>query len=269
MSVIPIVSSRMKFYKAGVISKSEKTRLVNLSDPRPSNNKLISNGKLLNIVNGKHVVVLVHGYNNTFNEICDAYLRVTNQLNTNTVPHDEVIGYVWPGGNKKLGYLGAKQRARQLSRRISKLLNSLIGSASSVDIVAHSMGCFLFLESMKKSNKAKIRNIYLMASAVNNYGLSDGLHYSNAVSHCKGIYIFKSTDDSVLRRAFPIGEKGDKALGYTGPIPLNTVVDNALTVDCSGKQDPIEHGSYSRRTEIYEFMNNNQGPIASPNETTL
>ena len=156
MSEVPIVSSRKKFHKAGDISKSDRIKIVNLTDPRPANNKSISNDKLLNIVNGKHVVILVHGYNNSFDEVCDAYLRITNQLNTNAVPHDKVIGYIWPGGTRKLSYLGAKRRARQLSRRISDLLNSLIGSASSVDIIAHSMGCFLSLETMKKSNRAKL-----------------------------------------------------------------------------------------------------------------
>lgn len=269
MSVVPIVSSRRKFYNAGEISKGDKIRLVNLADPRRRNNKLISNENLLRMINEKHVVILVHGYNNTFNEVCDAYLRITNQLNTSSVPHDQVIGYLWPGGDRKISYWTAKKRAQQLSGRIASLLSKLSNNASSVDIVAHSMGCFLSLATMKKSNLVKIRNIYLMAPAVGNYKLSDSAYFSKAVSRCKSAFIFKSRDDTVLRYAFPAGEKGDDALGYTGPVPYRTVVSNSLTIDCSDKPDPIDHGSYSRRTEIFEFMSNNQGPINTPGETNL
>ncbi len=269
MTVVPIVSSRRRFYNPGEISKQDKIRLVNLDDPRPRNNKLISIEDLADKVRGKHVVVLVHGYNNPFKKVCDAYLRISNQLSNNSVPHDQKIGYIWPGGDKKLSYRAAKKRAKQLSKRVSAFLNSLTDIASSVDIVAHSMGCFLSLLGMKQSNRIRIRNIYLMAPAVGNYKLSDGLYFSNAVSKCKGVFIFKSKDDKVLRFAFFVGEKGVKALGYTGPDPFETVVQNSLTVDCSDKPEPIEHDSYSCRNEIYEFMSNNQGPITTRKETKL
>lgn len=268
MSEIPVVSSRKKFYRTGAISRQDKTKIVNLSDPRPSNNREISNENLLNLVRGKRVIILVHGYNNTFSEVCDAYLRLTNQLKANSVPHDQVIGYIWPGGDKKLSYFAAKKRARKLAPRISDLLESLSDQVQSIDIIAHSMGCFLSLSTLKKAKGVKLNNIYLMAPAVKNFMLSDDKHFSSAAKKSNGAFVFKSTDDMVLRFAFSAGE-GQPALGYTGPMPFATVVNNCIVIDCSNQPDPIDHGAYSRRTEIYSFIRNNPGPVSSSVEVKL
>lgn len=268
MSLIPIVSSRKRFYKAGEISKRDKVKLVNLVDPRRSANKAISMSDFEQGIKGKHVVILVHGYNNTFEKICDAYLRVNSQLITNKVPHHTVVGYIWPGGTKKLNYWPAKKRARQLSKRLGRLLTGISESASRVDIIAHSLGCFLTLNAMK-STTSSVRNIYLMAAAVGNYKLTTGLPFANAARKADTTFIFKSKDDDILKYSFPFGEGGDDALGSTGPVPADKVVDNALIVDCSNIQDPIKHRSYSRRTEIFQFIRTNQAPDNTPKEVKL
>ncbi|MCK5132918.1 MAG: alpha/beta hydrolase [Candidatus Sabulitectum sp.] len=267
--MIPIVSSRKRFYKAGEISKRDKVKLVNLADPRRSINKAASMQDFIDGIRDKHVVILVHGYNNTFEKICDAYLRVTSQLVTNEVPHDTAVGYIWPGGTKKLNYWPAKRRARQLSKRMGKLLAGISASASQVDIIAHSLGCFLTLGAMKTKGSLPIRNIYLMAAAVSNYKLTTGMPFANAVKFADTTFIFKSKDDDILKYSFPFGEGGDDALGSTGPVPADKVVGNALTVDCSNNPDPIKHRSYSRRTEIFRFISTNQAPGNTPGEIEL
>lgn len=269
LSLIPIISSRKRFYKAGEVSNRDKVKLVNLVDPRRSTNKPVSMSSFTDDIRDKHVVVLVHGYNNTFEKICDAYLRISSQLITNQVPHDTVVGYIWPGGTKKLNYWPAKRRARQLSKRMGKLLATISTSASTVDIIAHSLGCFLTLKALQITGTARIRNIYLMAAAVGNYKLTTGMPFANAVKYADTTFIFKSEDDDILKYSFPFGEGGDDALGSTGPIPADKVVGNALTVDCSSIPDPIKHRSYSRRTEIFQFIGTNLAPDNTPGEVKL
>ncbi|MEJ2680815.1 MAG: alpha/beta hydrolase [Gammaproteobacteria bacterium] len=272
MSVIPVVSSRKHFYKAGKISKRDRIRLVDLSDPRPANSLPVQSDLLLDQVRDKHVVVLVHGYNCTFSNVCDAYLRIIDQLREKQIPFDEVVGYVWPGGDRAISYWTARNRAKQLSVRIKDMLDTLALSASAIDIVAHSMGCFLSLATLSKMGQVdskKIRNLYLMAAAVKNYKVSEGRHFSNAAVKCNSTFVFKSQDDTVLRYAFPVGAGGCDALGYTGPVPFDSLVPNSLVVDCSHQGDPIDHGSYSRRSEIYDFISRNPGPVLSPGVTRL
>ncbi len=268
MSLIPIISSRKRFYRPGEIAKQDKVKMVNLVDPRRSANKAISMKNFEDSIRGKHVVILIHGYNNTFEKICDAYLRVTSQMVINKVPHDMVIGLIWPGGNKKLYYWSAKRRAAQLSKRIGKLLTNISKSASQVDIIAHSLGCFLTLNALKTTT-ASMRNIYLMAAAVGNYTLTKGRPFANAVKPSSATFIFTSEDDDILKISFPIGEGGDYALGFTGPVPADEVVDNAITVNCSGNPDPMKHSSYSRRTEIFQFISSFQTPKNTPVEVKL
>ncbi|MCD6589078.1 MAG: alpha/beta hydrolase [Candidatus Fermentibacteraceae bacterium] len=269
MSVIPIISSRKRFYKAGEISRSHRVKLVNLADPRRSANTAISMSTLSTLLENKHVILLIHGYNNTFEKICDAYLRITDQLVTNQIPHDQTVGYVWPGGTKKLSYWPAKKRARQLSKKLGELIADISLSASRVDIIAHSLGCFLTLKALQKIGSIPVSSIYLMAAAVGNYKLTRGMPFANAVKFAASTFIFKSEDDDVLKYSYPLGEWGDYALGSTGPVPRSKVVSNALTVDCSHNSDPIKHSSYSRRTEIFRFISHNQFSVNSPVETKL
>ncbi len=269
MSLIPVISSRKGFYKAGEISRLDRIKLVNLVDPRPANNYFMSNQTFKEKIKNKHVVLLIHGYNNTFQRVCDAYLRITNQLRTNEVPFDVVVGYVWPGGSEKLYYWSAKKRAIQLSSRIGKLIREISEDAEQVDIIAHSLGCFLTLKALQTAHNSQIRNIYLMAAAVVNYKLSKGLPFANAIKKADTVFVFRSTDDDVLKISFRFGEWGDAALGYTGPKPHNKVEDNVLTINCSNLPDTIEHGSYSRRTEIFKFITNHQAPKNTPTEVEL
>ena len=169
-----MVSSRKDFFRAGHISLCDKIRLVSLQDPKPRNSAAISGDALLQTVKGKHVVVLVHGYNSSFANTCEAYQRIIDLWRQHQLPHDEVVGYLWPGGAKKVSYWSAKRRARQLSQRIKAWLEVLSQQAAVVDIVAHSLGCFLLLSTLKKTSEtARIRHIYLMGAAIDNDKLSD------------------------------------------------------------------------------------------------
>jgi esterase/lipase superfamily enzyme len=269
VGLVPVVSSRRKYYNAGEVSRADRVRLVNLADPRRANNKAVSMKSFIGSIGGRRVVLVIHGYNNTFEEICDAYLRISYQLDTCGFDYDSMVGYVWPGGTKKLSYWPARKRARQVSKRLGRLIKKMSASAVQVDIVAHSLGCFLLLKALQGMGNSSVRNIYLMAAAVGNYKLTAGTPFANAANHAGTAFVLKSEDDNVLKYCFPIGERGDDALGYTGPVPVESVVRNAFTVDCSGCDDPIRHRSYSRRSEIFQFVCGHTEPACTPCEMKL
>jgi len=220
-------------------------------------------------VQRKHVVLLVHGYNSSLRDVCSAYNRIMGLFHEADLPGECFVGYAWPGGDKFFHYWSVRRRVRQVSSRLAELLGILSLRAASVDIVAHSLGCLVTLRAMQIRGLLYFRNLYLMAAAVRNHMLSDGVYFSGAVSHCSGVYIFKSRNDMVLCHGFPIGESGAEPLGYTGPVPFDTVVSNSMTVDCSGMPDPIRHESYSRRAEIYRFIAVHQKPVTSAMDVDL
>lgn len=254
MAVIPVVSSRKNFYEAGRLSGKDSIKLVDLSNPRPSGFTGISSDDLEEIVRGRHVVLLVHGYNSTFGKVCSAYERIIDYHREFSLPGQVFLGYLWPGGNKFFHYWTVRRKTKQVSSRLVPLFDLLEKNARRVDTVAHSLGCLITLKAMQIRGGVKFGNLYLMAAAVRNHMLSDRRYFSPAVSFSSGVYIFKSRNDMVLCHGFPIGESGAEALGWSGPVPFETVASNTVEVDCSGMKQKIRHGSYSRRAEIFSMI---------------
>ncbi|GAA5191157.1 alpha/beta hydrolase [Ferrimonas gelatinilytica] len=270
MSVIPMISSRQGFYQPSWQSKMDRIRAVDLIDSRPTHTLLMSRETLARQIQGKHLVLLIHGYNNSYRRVCAAYQRIIDLMAQANVEHDAVVGYLWPGGDKELGYWSARSRARRISRRMGDQLAFLTAHAARVDIMAHSMGCYLALRGLQKarlSDPAKLGNLYLMAAAVKRNRLSDARGFALPAQRARGIYIFHSKEDEVLRFAFFIAAGGEKALGYSGPKPFDTLVSNARVIDCTAAD--FDHGSYSKRKVTFEFIAANQAPVTTAQRHTL
>jgi uncharacterized protein YfkK (UPF0435 family) len=85
----------------------------------------------------------------------------------------------------------------------------------------------------------------------------------------KLIYVFKSSDDYVLANYFRVAERGEKALGLTGPVPFNLVWDKTVVVNCSDCNPTIDHSSYWHRSEIYDFIATKSNISPTPIELPL
>jgi esterase/lipase superfamily enzyme len=264
LAVIPVVSSRKSFYEAGKLSGRDRIKLVNLSDPRPSGFNGINTDKLRDMVRGRHVVLLVHGYNSSFEKVCSAYDRIIGFHREFSLPGDVFLGYLWPGGNKFFHYWTVRRKTKQVSIRLVPIISLLERNARRVDAVAHSLGCLITLKAMQIRGRVGMGNLYFMAAAVRNYMLSSGRYFSQAVSFSSGVYVFKSRNDMVLSHGFPIGESGAEALGWSGPVPFETVARNTVEVDCSCMEQKIRHRSYSRRSEIYSMISRFKEPVSEP-----
>jgi hypothetical protein len=254
MTVIPLVSSRKHFYKAGLISNRDDVRLADISDPRPGGSTGTTWETLSEMVRGRHVVLMVHGYNSSFRKVCDAYSRIIGFHREFSLAGEVFAGYLWPGGDKFFHYWSVRRRSAAVSKRLSVLLGMLEEEASRVDVVAHSLGCLVVFEAMRRLGSPGFGYLHMMAAAVRNHMLSGGEGFSRAVSASRGTVVFKSRNDMVLSHGFPIGESGSEALGFSGPVPEKTVSINTLTVDCTGLSAPMRHNGYSRRPEPYRFI---------------
>lgn len=250
-----IISSRKNFTEAGKISRTLVIRNVDLLDPRPANRLLVENKDLLEKVTGKKVAILVHGFNNAFEALCRTYYEIENRLMSFKIPYDEIIGYAWPGGETVLSYFAAKKRANELKKMEGNIFIEILKKAEHVDIIAHSLGCYLVLEFIKKANLHEINNVRLMAPAIQNIKICEDNDLYSSTKRCKGIWVFRSEDDKVLGNFFKAAE-GRHALGFKGPADYNKIFKTVKVVNCSNLQDPIDHNSYKTRTEIYKFISN-------------
>ncbi|MBF0165123.1 MAG: alpha/beta hydrolase [Magnetococcales bacterium] len=214
------------------------------------------------IQKGDKVLVLVHGYNNDFQEVMSAYDLLENKFNT-ICPgrYDRIIGFIWPGGDHKLEYFSARRRCPESSLAFEELITSLKALNCSVGVSAHSMGCRVILgalDRMASLSSALLPDnmeIFVSAAAVDNEKLEPNEDYYKLTGVQKPIYVFHSKNDPVLKMAYTLAQM-DLALGLTGPENPGAIRSSVAVVNC--KKVIFDHGEYKQRDQWYAFINGMQ-----------
>jgi pimeloyl-ACP methyl ester carboxylesterase len=173
----------------------------------------------------RRVVLLIHGYNNTFADAKEEYqaffdvqLGITRLgKGADISPDRNFIKIFWPGD--AWGLLGfsyypwAIRKAQMAAKVLAEALTSQVLGLE-VQIVGHSLGCRLAFELMKQLNDrpgVRLSKVVLMAAAVPTFMLEDltnpgSLHNAYEKAHLEGALSLFSDSDLVLSAAFPIGQ---------------------------------------------------------------
>lgn len=171
----------------------------------------------------RYLVLLIHGFNNNKGEAQKAYKgfkdlqRKIGGLNFDQAITDRLlVEFYWPGD---VGYIPEKNYENSLKRAI-KIAHQLPGALRravghndpiQIDIVAHSMGCRLALEMVRKLNEVQdvfVRRIACMAAAVPIFLLEPPERLRAGLDHSsvdKVMSLF-SRDDGVLYYGFALGQ---------------------------------------------------------------
>ena len=218
----------------------------------------------LSNLSGKKILVLVHGYNNEPEDVHNAYAIIENRIAssvTNDGAYDQVIGYIWPGGDDPLDYFSAKQRANSLARRFGIWLQRMSDNQVTVDVMGHSMGPRVILKALKTRPDRVVRNVFIMAAAVDNESIEMGEEFYPSTQRGKNMFVFHSKHDPVLKTAYRIAEF-DNALGLRGPEdphdiiahsePTDPATPNVFVVNC--KNHIRKHGAYKRTAVVYDYI---------------
>lgn len=216
-----VVSDRGQFYNPDKLSRVQTKKVLSLSPPYKA--KKIRENEWQKKIAGKKIAVLIHGYNNGEKE----YSFFSRIINKGGSIYDTYICYSWPGGDNFWEYLAAKRLIirTSLPHRLLALLQELSQVAERVDVIAHSMGCRLILESLKLSSSVTLGNLFLMAPAIDNEALEKGESYFPATSKAAHIFVFFSQNDEVLSLLYPMME-WDLALGSRGPENPKLLLDH-------------------------------------------
>lgn len=191
------------------------------------------------------VAILIHGFNNTRKAARNSYQDLFDNLEESLPgigddPEGRFRGFHWPG-DANLGPVSfvsypveigdAKKSARSLARFLRRLRGPGIQDFVQVDIVAHSLGCRVILETMTEllgdgvSYPVVFRDVCLMAAAVPLYMVDDGAELRPGAELPRRLVVLHSYADLVLAGAFPLGQTlgGEGffpgALGRYGPPP--------------------------------------------------
>jgi pimeloyl-ACP methyl ester carboxylesterase len=203
---------------------------------------------------GKKICMLVHGYNNEHEEVRDAYEIVEENIRQ-ILPgqYDEVIGYSWPGGDRKFEWRDAQARANAVGRRFRMLLERL-SQNTTIDLISHSLGARVSLKALKEASLPLVRHYYCMAAAVDNESLEIDQEFNSSLRAVGNLFVMHSARDGVLSAAYATAEQ-DTALGLFGPEDVRqveTLLSNVFVANC--KRVVTFHGGYKRSEDVYRYM---------------
>lgn len=214
-------------------------------------------------------VVLVHGFNNNDGEAAAAYdgfrlRQLENYPGVGLIDLNRRLGDAFWTGDADWGwfdfvdfavYSNAVGNARRTAAELRALLLSM-PNLLELDLVGHSLGCRLILETLdlfrKNGDGPRIRRVCLMAAAVPMEMLEPNGRYHDLLTELSiggtRILILHSKQDTVLHYAFFAGqamagpdERSSRPLGREGPNPM--VPGFRGTVD-DMEMGGAKHGDY-------------------------
>lgn len=239
---------------------------LNVSNQIELDRRQIDFDELLDKINGKSILLLVHGYNNEFEDIVRAYdmiqSRVRRFLND---WYDEVIGFTWPGGDDALDWYGPKRRAGIIGPRLAQFVANIRSHVEVVDLMSHSLGARVVLSGLNLLPVSSVRANFLTASAVDNESIENGQKYFAGVkASAVESVVFHSKRDFVLKSAYRLAE-WDNPLGLFGPEnPADVIhsLPNVYVANC--KNVIFGHGEYKTSDPVFRFIDRwMQGNVGS------
>ena len=206
-------------------------------------------------VEGKHALVLVHGYRNPLKNVAKSYKRVEQGLTAAGLVgaggYGEVIGFVWPGFQTALGFFAAVPWANRSASHLRKLLQLLRSEALTIDVETHSLGGRVALQSMAFKGDVWVDNLLLTAPAVDDECPEPKQEFNGSLESCGRLFVYHSKEDEVLTRAYRLASF-DRALGDHGPQHRDVVeasCPNVRVIDCAALV--FDHGGYRDISEFY------------------
>lgn len=210
---------------------------------------VLDQADLMEMIHGKNVCLLIHGYNSDFDRAMVSYETIMYQMKQRNMPYDYIIGYMWPGSKIAAAFKLAEWRSDRAGVRLATIVKTFDTFAKSVDVQTHSLGARVALEAQR--NGANFRNIFLSAPAVESYKMRIPKgKYSDLPGN---IFNFYSTNDTVLKWDFFLSEF-TKALGFEG-IPVTHWPKNYVQFNCS----PFihSHSDYKQAAQYFDKWKQN------------
>jgi esterase/lipase superfamily enzyme len=209
----------------------------------------------------KHVLVFVHGFNNRYEEAVYRFAQIVHDSHADVAP----VVFTWPSRASVFSYAYDRESTNFSRDALEELLRRVANSPSvdEVTVMAHSMGAWLAVESLRQM---AIRNGRVVPKIDNVILASPDLDIDVFASQFAALgrdkphfTLFVSQNDRALRVSRRIAGSIDR-LGQIDPTsPVNskalenlgiTVID--LTKLRTG--DPLNHGKFASSPEVVKLI---------------
>ena len=169
---------------------------------------------------GKHVLILVHGFRNPLKNVGSAYQALLKGLIDAKLMGETgyglVLGFTWPGFETPMGFFPAVPFANRSAGYLRSLLELASRNAKTVDIETHSLGARVALQALAGGTDGFVDNLMLTAPAVDDESIEPGQEFHGALEHCRRCLVYHSDKDNTLKIGYRLGDL-DRALGLKGP----------------------------------------------------
>jgi hypothetical protein len=225
---------------------------------------------------GKHVLILIHGFRNPMRNVVASYQRVLKGLiDANLMGeagYDLVLGFTWPGFETALGFFPAVPFANRAAGFFRQLLELASRNARTVDVQTHSLGARVALQTLGGGTEGFIDNLMMAAAAVDDEVLEPRREFHAALQECRRCIVYHTEKDNVLKISYRLGDAPnfDRALGWKGPQRpqiIEAECPDVFVVDC--KQVVNSHGAYRSAGAYYEHWSRVLREIPLPRFETL
>jgi len=179
------------------------------------------------------ITFLLHGFNCSRQRGRELLLRLAEKLPS--VTDGAIVAVLWPGDHwvRFISYPFEGKDADDSAFELSRYIVRGIKPGTELSFVSHSLGARVVMETVERliGRDYQIRQICLMAAAIDDYSLSDPEEYRIGVSLAERVAVLASKRDRVLKYAYPVGDllqafvffwkdESGLALGYHGPKPI-------------------------------------------------
>lgn len=247
---VVFVSERQQFHDPEALSSSQAKGSALLKPPFKVD--ALSQERWVDAIRNRRVALVIHGYNNEYEDSLEFF---SNIVDRSSRLYETFICYFWPGYDDFWEYLAAKSMVTEtdLPRRLLKLIEELSYHGKQLDVISFSMGCRLALEALNSASDTLVKNLFLLAPAVDNESIEKGERYAPAINKTQKTFVFYSENDSVLSWAYPIAE-WDLALGSQGLENPRSILPNVYMVNSTSHIEG--HGDYSKSSFIFNIISN-------------
>lgn len=169
-----------------------------------SNYAGLSLNELLGVIQGRHLLIVAHGFNvNRADGI--AHLANWNNLLQLPQPGSAFIGLLWPGDSvwaHGLDYPEEPKIADEAGALAAEFIDANFQRAASISFASHSLGARVVLATISHLS-LPVRRVTLMAPAIDDNCLTT--EFQAVAEQVGTISVLASKQDEVLSAAFPLG----------------------------------------------------------------
>lgn len=209
----------------------------------------------------RRVLVFVHGFNNLYEEAVYRFAQIVHDSKADVVP----VVFTWPSRGSIFDYNYDKESTNYSRDALEDLLTQIASNPSvgEVTVMAHSMGTWLAVESLRQMAirqgriDPKISNVILASPDLDVDVFAQ--QYRSFADKAPHFTLFVSRDDRALTLSKHISGNVDR-LGHIDPTtePYRSQLEMAgisvldLTKLKSG--DPLNHGKFAESPEVVRLI---------------